>query len=431
MKTCSSLSVLTMITTATMVRQLSSIVRFEIKVSVDPDRSRLLSGWSFDPPASFVATGSEESQRLVDLQKNLTGCLSHECVNQLASSLAMAYPKKDFTWCRNKDKLHEVFQGILLIKMPKVASSTTADVAKRLGDQLNCSAVRWQHTQPQQYANHSPESLLFTSVRDPGARAVSRVYFSHISRSRRLQKNPEPFLLNYLMRNTNNQGGTVSPGQGGFQLQYAAMKNIPSYSAWKPSARDTVQDPEKVIQNVVETLQSFTMVLVAERMDESLVVLALLLGIDVSLVLVQASKVSGANYYYDKPLPREKLAKGVCRSILKAQRFAKVEALLESDSWRAMNYGDYLLHAIAKQSLQRTIESIQPEFDKALLRYRTLQDLVQAQCANDTHYPCSDKGVPQPELAKESCYVEDAGCGYKCVDRVVQEYDRTHHASIQ
>jgi hypothetical protein len=35
-----------------------------------------------------------------------------------------------------------------------------------------------------------------------------------------------------------------------------------------------------------------------------------------------------------------------------------VQEFLDSDEWRAMNYGDFLLHEAANQSLDRTIERL-------------------------------------------------------------------------
>ena len=157
------------------------------------------------------------------------------------------------------------------------------------------------------------------------------------------------------------------------------------------------------------------MVLVTERMDESLVALALLLGVDVGNVLVQPSKVSGASFYY---------IHGKCRAMVSAQKFASVQKYIEGNGWRAINYGDYLLHAAASRSLDLTIASLQPEFDKAMTRYRKLKSLAEAKCVNETVYPCSPQGIPQADLAKLSCYDKDAGCGHRCVDRVIGEYDR-------
>jgi hypothetical protein len=102
-----------------------------------------------------------------------------------------------------------------------------------------------------------------------------------------------------------------------------------------------------------------------------------------------------------------------------------VQAYLESDAWRAANYGDYLLHQAANLSLDRTITQVigHETFQRALREYRQLRALEQQKCAPHVHFPCSNDGVPQPELSKKSCYLPfyDFGCGHSCIDEIIEQ----------
>ncbi len=48
-----------------------------------------------------------------------------------------------------------------------------------------------------------------------------------------------------------------------------------------------------------------------------------------------------------------------------------------------------------------------------------LQGLAEDQCQDKAIFPCSDVGVPQTRESQLSCYFLDAGCGHRCVDRVL------------
>jgi hypothetical protein len=104
-------------------------------------------------------------------------------------------------------------------------------------------------------------------------------------------------------------------------------------------------------------------------------------------------------------------------------------------------YGDYLLHEVASQSLDLTIAQTlageddgdengaheQPLgrncFDAALARHRRLRKLEEEQCAPHVKFPWSDTGERQLQLAKQNCYMfrYDFGCGYPCIDQVIAD----------
>ena len=157
-------------------------------------------------------------------------CLTESCLERVGLELARAFPDrlndKD-NWCRPVPQFRppvsssssSVFQndststaleqrpqlpnrnsvavgedgGLILVKVPKAASSTCAGIVLRISNQSSCSAVEWQHREGLSY-NHTlsipnknrnknsrhqyhRRPFLLGSLRHPGARAYSTVWF--------------------------------------------------------------------------------------------------------------------------------------------------------------------------------------------------------------------------------------------------------------
>jgi hypothetical protein len=77
--------------------------------------------------------------------------------------------------------LHGHWQGLLLVKVPKAASSTSAGVVLRIANQshlCDTTAVQWQHLEGIFYANRTrATSFLVAPIRQPAARAFSSTWF--------------------------------------------------------------------------------------------------------------------------------------------------------------------------------------------------------------------------------------------------------------
>ena len=158
--------------------------------------------------------------------------------------------------------------------------------------------------------------------------------------------------------------------------------------------------------------------LVVERMDESLTALALLTGLSLKDVLVTSSKVAGGYL-----LVRVGKEAGHCRRQLKGPMSEGVRNYTESEEWLAMNYADEILFRAANASLDRTIESIgRDRFDLALQEFLRLKEQVLQECGSRLGFGCTDQGEPVEE---EQCYFRDFGCGYSCVDSVVDRVPNT------
>jgi hypothetical protein len=167
-----------------------------------------------------------------------------------------------------------------------------------------------------------------------------------------------------------------------------------------------------VHEKVGRLLQSYDFMMVVERMDESLTALALTTGSSLTDVLITSSKVAGSYL-----LVRVGKDAGHCRRQLKGELSEGVRNYTESDEWKAMNYADEILYRAANASLDRTIEQLGRErFDRSLEEFKQLKEKALSACGSRLGYGCSDKGEP---LSEEQCYLRDFGCGYSCVDSIV------------
>jgi hypothetical protein len=356
---------------------------------------------------------------------SLLGCLTEECIEAMASSIARAFPLRDnrSSWCYTTPvQKEESDRGILLIKVPKGASSTSAGVAIRIAARQSCTQVQWRHRLASEAYFHPDESLVFTTVREPASRAISSIFFHLVSRTN--VKVTDAFMIRQLQTHTHPHFGAISNGQAGFQLRYITFDPIPEFSAWTPERPEHVVHPERVLDHVRLAIQTYHFIIVPERMDESLVALALLLNIDVGDVLVSSSKVAGTSQYH---LLHPNQTTFTCMPTTRSFVSPGVAQYLQSNQWRAMNYGDYLLHAAASKSLDLTIHNTigYERFQRALDRYHKLQELEQIYCAPYVQFPCSNDGKPQLQEAKGNCYLYyyDFGCGYPCINSIIHEHD--------
>lgn len=425
-----------------------SVHRLEYEHDTTGDVNGLLGVEKNAPKSQSLNTGaSSSSQRqpadavdqssiispIINATSNV--CLSPVCIAQTAARLARAYPDKTnrSAWIitpqddyNPQDQGYEC-AGIIYVKNFKAASSTAAGIALRIayqhgGERKKDHAwVKFSHVRGFKYAGRDPaRSVLFTSLRDPAARAISRIFYTSIT-----QKGERPTDENLLqkLRWNHRQYGAVSHEGGGYQVRYVSMiKEL--NTSWAPEEPNYVVDPQQIERNVREIIHAYDFIMVAERMDESIVVLALILGLDLSDVLVMDAKQNmGKEYLYfsNHDHKSQKLVE-TCRLSVRAFCSAAVQSHLESMEWFSKNYGDYLLHAAALQSLDLTIERLgRPRFQKALQEYRQLKLMAKERCSNETVGHCSAEGMVQRDLSSLNCYSDDSGCGYPCIDQMLAE----------
>lgn len=167
-----------------------------------------------------------------------------------------------------------------------------------------------------------------------------------------------------------------------------------------------------------EILPLYDFVAVTERMDESLVVLKMLWGLDTGDIIVSAAKAGEWSYNWNP--------KGTCFKIPRTVKTQGVLDYIQTDFRRAN--GDFLLHAVANRSLDLTIDALgREEFDREFTKYKQLKTTTTALCQGNATFPCSKTGEWQ-EGFREDCYEYDVGCGYRCIDNLLDQYERGEFA---
>ena len=156
---------------------------------------------------------------------------------------------------------------------------------------------------------------------------------------------------------------------------------------------------------------------VVERMEESLVVLAMLAQIPLTDVVVYSSKVSGG-YSYNKD-------KEGCVKVKKKWTTPKIEEHIRGE-YRKANKDDYLLYNTALRSLDKTIDALgRKRVEENVKLLRSLHRRNEEKCAEKITMPCpKPEGIQweeQKRRASESCYEDDFGCGHACTDLVLAD----------
>ena len=104
--------------------------------------------------------------------------------------------------------------------------------------------------------------------------------------------------------------------------------------------------------SVEEIISSYDFIGVTERMDESLVVLMILLDMELTDILYLSSKRNGFAFTSDKQGNLK------CIEVARKQESKAMEAYFKSTHWEATNEEDILLFQAANESLDRTIEAL-------------------------------------------------------------------------
>ena len=161
-----------------------------------------------------------------------------------------------------------------------------------------------------------------------------------------------------------------------------------------------------VIANSI--MKEYNFVGVTERMEESIVVLQLLLGLTTGDVLFLNSKGNGG--FDDK-----------CVYIIPSYVSPTMNKYFEtSTQWKNIAYIDTLLHKAANRSLDLTIDNVigRSKFQVALTKYQNAMNVVRTRCLPNVQFPCTSSGEP---IEQPNCFWGDSGCGTSCIDEIADE----------
>jgi hypothetical protein len=155
------------------------------------------------------------------------------------------------------------------------------------------------------------------------------------------------------------------------------------------------------IQAANKILTDYDFIGITERLDESLVAMQMILGLETTDILYTSAKGRGTwddQGYYIQP---SFVSPGM-------------EKFFASDTWLELSKGDYLLYLAANASLDRTIDFLGREhFDHKLALFRYALDLAASKCS---HIGAMYSAAGFKNLT--DCLYEDAGCGNECFDQL-------------
>ena len=291
--------------------------------------------------------------------------------------------------------------GFLYVKEMKTGSTTLSGVTVRIArnmaqrlhnanDTMACTS-RFVHLRARRLRDRNPhESFLWSVVREPTSRLLSKFFHFAVSRDG-WQPGFDSF-HKYVMDNEVTD------------LAYY-FKTLSMRAHTNPYRMDLF--PEFLDQ----LLTSYDFLGVSERMDESLVVLQLLLGLETQDILYLSGTKTSGSYEF---VPGQQ--KCVLIQKYKNQITPEMKEWFYSEDFEYFLQADVMVYQAVNASLDKTIVELgRDRVDRALKRFQWAQRLAQDTCGAVTKFPCTAQGVREPVT---DCLQQDVACGYKCLDQV-------------
>jgi hypothetical protein len=336
-------------------------------------------------------------------------------------------------------------EGILFQRPHKTGSTTMVGIVLRLvhnrakihleGGEFDKCKHRAMHGVAKQYQygqRDRTKSFLFSIIRDPTARMISQFFHFDVTG---YQKEPTDhnFLsmarglhFNYYLSELSTRhyvpnGTVISDLDFAKSVGFETERDLRSaMRSPKPGPTQLLRrqrlasnefglkyDPNKIVQDI---LDDYDFIAIMERMDESLVVFQMLLGLTTKEILYTRARSSGtfSNGWHGRP----------CIFIMKSFLTPDMKAYFESEEWKLTVANDILMYQAANKSLDRTIASLDPvEFQKNMAALRRGLKLAAESCKGKVRPICTDGGVEIP-APNRTCYIWSEGCDHHCIDEV-------------
>lgn len=166
------------------------------------------------------------------------------------------------------------------------------------------------------------------------------------------------------------------------------------------------QGVEEEVEFANKILHDYDFIGVTERMDDSLVVLSMLLNLQLTDILYLSAKGNGS---FDDAGLKE------CTYIVPTFISPSMKQYFNDTQWTRRTKGDALLHCAAQRSLDMTIDQLgRDKFNIKIKEYKRMQKLVTDACMEQVAFPCDAGGKRQTT----DCYWVDSGCGNRCIDSI-------------
>jgi hypothetical protein len=245
---------------------------------------------------------------------------------------------------------------------------------------------------PKMYRFHqrdTTQSFLWTMLREPTQRYISE--FFHFDVTRKTPPRPTRTIPQAFVRYLRH-----GPHSNHHSLQWLAVQG---YTYGKSNPYQTAQS----------ILNTYNFIGIAERFNESIVVLSMLLGIPLRDVLYLSSKRTGG---YD----------GLCYKIQPSYVSSSMQQFVNSTEWKQYIAPEVALWKAASTSLDWTIDSLgRDQVEQNVHLFETVLSAVSDTCTNSTKFPCTSQGIPIP-ANETDCLVVDMGCGLDCIDAVADAF---------
>jgi hypothetical protein len=192
------------------------------------------------------------------------------------------------------------------------------------------------------------------------------------------------------------------------------VKNLRQYTLLKDHLKqyslgtlDPAFDTNKTYfkEVVVRILKEYHFIGVVERLEESLVVLKLLLDLQWrDILFLPTNDIFAIN--------------GTTSCVFHIPMFTRI-FFLNNKTWKRRVDGDEKLHQAAERSLDLTINKMgRSMIDEQVQRLRDLLQLAQDKCFESTTFACSVNG---DRNVQNDCFQDDKGCGYACLDALIEQ----------
>jgi hypothetical protein len=312
----------------------------------------------------------------------------------------------DKNWKDTSSQVSPAIKGFFYLKPYKTGSSTTSGVQLRISrnvarrrrdvDSEMCKS-RFDHGPDLTpgytlFKNRNPsESFLWTTLREPTARAVSQFFHFKVSRHK---SEPSDSNFKSFLNETHHMQ----------DYYYRALYNK------APFSRDNY-DPVVVGNNI---LASYNFIGITERLDESFVVMMMQLNIKIADILHLNAKTRGGYDAGGGPGHR-------CTYIWPSFVSPGMQAYFNSTQWKDTIKYDMLLYQAVNRSLDMTIDKLGRDlFNENLAKFKNAQEKAVRRCLPTTIFPCDSGGKRSKET---DCLWNDSGCGAKCLDALATELD--------
>jgi hypothetical protein len=169
------------------------------------------------------------------------------------------------------------------------------------------------------------------------------------------------------------------------------------------------------INTANDVLEEYDFVGITERMDESAVLLMMLLNLPMSDVLYLSAKGKGG---YDDGGGRAN--RHACSYIWPSFVSPGMQEFFDTNiEWQSMMKYDRAFYKAANASMDLTIDALGRDlFEGNLAKFRQAQAVAKETCLARTVFPCDSAGREHNDT---DCLWKDSGCGVACLDKIADE----------